>query len=137
MGIEEETDMAQVKIYGERDHLRNVRDRLSDVVHAAAMDVLGLPSDKRFHRFIGLDSDDFIHPPDRSRAYTIIEVSMFEGRSQGTRRAFLATLMRRIADEVGLAPADLEITLFETPRSHWGLRGKIGDELSLGYDVAR
>lgn len=129
--------MAQVKIYGERSHLRRQRDRLSAAIHATAMETLGLPADKRFHRFIGLDAGDIIHPPDRSEAYTIIEVSLFEGRSDQTKKAFLTALMQRIADEVGLATADLEITLYETPRSHWGIRGKIGDELTLPYDVGR
>lgn len=129
--------MAQIKIYGEQEHLRHVRDRLSEVIHATAMDVLGLPSNKRFHRFIGLERDDFIYPPDRSPAYTIIEVSLFEGRAGATKRAFLKTLMGRIVDEVGLEPVDLEITLFETPRGHWGIRGETGDELTLNYDVER
>jgi hypothetical protein len=30
---------------------------------------------------------------------------------------------------------DLEITIFETPRANWGIRGKPGDELALGYRV--
>lgn len=129
--------MAQIKIYGERDHLHRVRSRLSAVIHATAMNVLGLPENKRFHRFIGLNREDFIHPPDRSPAYTIIEVSLFEGRAETTKRAFLSALMARISDEIGIAPIDLEITLFETPRSHWGIRGKTGDELVLTYDVQR
>lgn len=127
--------MAQFKIYGERDRLRRMRDRLSQAIHAAAMDVLGLPPEKRFHRFIGLARQDFIHPPDRSLAYTIVEVSMFEGRSPETKTALLTSLMNRITEKADLAPADLEITLFETPRSHWAIRGQIGDRLDLTYDV--
>ncbi len=129
--------MAQVKIYGERDHLRRIRHCLSEVIHAVVMDVLGLPSNKRFHRFIGLESEDFIYPSDRSHAYTIIEVSLFEGRSSDVKRTFLTSLMHEVTDNVGLAPADLEITLFETPRSNWGIRGKVGDQLFLDYDVER
>ncbi|MEZ5932895.1 MAG: tautomerase family protein [Alphaproteobacteria bacterium] len=129
--------MAQIKIYGERAHLSRVRAPLSEAIHATAMQVLGLPEDKRFHRFIGLERDDFIHPPDRSSAYTIIEVSLFEGRGEDTKRAFLTSLMARIGEEVGIRAIDLEITLFETPRRHWGLRGKVGDELVLSYEVAR
>lgn len=127
--------MAQIKIYGERGHLRHMRTCLSDAIHAVSMDVLGLPRDKRFHRFIGLDSDDFIYPPDRTQAYNIVEISLFEGRSVGTRHKFLRSLMCQIVNDVGITPIDLEITLFETPKSHWGIRGKLGDELSLDYKV--
>ncbi|NJO38309.1 MAG: tautomerase family protein [Rhizobiales bacterium] len=129
--------MAQVKIYGERAHLSSRRAHLSEAIHAAAREVLGLPEDKRFHRFIGLERDDFIHPPDRSSAYTIIEISLFEGRGEDTKRALLRSLMARIQDQVGIAPDDLEITLFETPRRHWGIRGKVGDELVLTYRIER
>jgi len=31
----------------------------------------------------------------------------------------------------------IEVTLIETSRSSWGIRGKIGDELNLDYDVNR
>ena len=129
--------MTQVKICGQGDHLRRIRHRLSDAIHAVAMDILGLPSNKRFHRFIGLEREDFFYPPDRSPAYTIIEVSLFEGRSCSTKRAFLTSLMQRVADKVGLARTDLEITLFETPKSHWGIRGEVGDQLALDYKVKR
>jgi hypothetical protein len=73
--------MAQVKIYGESGHLGRVRSALSDAVHACLQDALQLPADKRFQRFIALDAADFIHPPDRTGAYTIVEISMFAGRS--------------------------------------------------------
>jgi phenylpyruvate tautomerase PptA (4-oxalocrotonate tautomerase family) len=129
--------LAQIKIYGEREHLGVVRQSLSDVIHEAATTCLGLPAEKRFHRFIRLDLDDFSYPSDRGPAYTIIEVSLFEGRSEETKRAFLKALMSWIPARVGLDPIDLEITLFETPKSHWGIRGKIGDELELSYDVRR
>lgn len=129
--------MAQIKIYGERRHLRRQRDRLSELIHEVATTVLGLPEDKRFHRFIGLDEEDFIRPADRSAAYTIIEISLFEGRRAETKKALLSTLMRRIAEDLPLAPEDLEITLFETPKSHWGIRGRTGDELVLDYQVTR
>ena len=29
----------------------------------------------------------------------------------------------------------VEITIFETPRGHWGIRGLPGDELDLNYTV--
>ena len=127
--------MAQIKVYGTRDHLSAVRGALSDIVHAANRELLGLPEEKRFHRFIALDPEDFVHPPDRGPAYTIIEISMFEGRDPATKKALLKRLMADVSEGLGIAVADIEITVFETPRANWGIRGKTGDELELSYEV--
>jgi phenylpyruvate tautomerase PptA (4-oxalocrotonate tautomerase family) len=127
--------MAQVKVYGERGHLREVRDHLSEIVHGVNRRVLGLPAEKRFHRFIALDEEDLLCPADRSAAYTIIEISMFEGRAPETKKALLYALMHDISRGLGLPVQDIEITIFETPRANWGIRGKTGDELSLNYKV--
>ena len=73
--------MAQVKVFGLRHRLEPVRAALSDAIHASVVAAFHYPPEKRFHRFIGLDQGDFVHPADRSERYTIIEISLFEGRS--------------------------------------------------------
>ena len=127
--------MAQIRIYGHRDHLNASRTHISDAIHGAAMETLGLPETKRFHRFIGLDSADFIHPGDRSHHYTIIEISMFEGRTVETKKALIRLLFARLQHICGIAPHDVEITITETPRHNWGIRGLPADELTLNYNV--
>jgi phenylpyruvate tautomerase PptA (4-oxalocrotonate tautomerase family) len=127
--------MAQIKIYGDKSALASVRDRLSRVIHSCAVDALGLPADKRFHRFFGLDPEDFVYPDGRSQRYTIVEVSMFEGRSAQAKKAFIRLLYERAKSEIDLDATDLEITISETPRANWGIRGLPGDELELGYKV--
>ena len=127
--------MAQVKIYGEKRHLKAVRAALSETVHRVNRRVLGLPEDKRYHRFIGLEAEDFVHPPDRSPAYLILEISMFEGREAETKKALLEALMAEISEALAIAVEDIEITIFETPKANWGIRGRTGDELVLSYKV--
>jgi len=127
--------MAQVKIYGHAAHLNAHRELISDAIHNCSIAKLGLPEEKRFHRFIPLEPENFIHPADRSENYTIIEVSLFEGRTVETKKAFIRALFAKFA-EGGLAQNnDLEITLTETPRHNWGIRGVPADELSLNYKV--
>jgi hypothetical protein len=36
---------------------------------------------------------------------------------------------------LGIHKNDVEITIFETPRENWGIRGLPGDELPLNYKV--
>ena len=127
--------MAQVKIYGEKERLRAARTALSEIVHRVNRRVLGLPEDKRFHRFIGLEAEDFLHPPDRSPAYLILEISLFEGRAPETKKALLKALMAEVSEGLGIAVEDVEITIFETPKANWGIRGQTGDELALTYKV--
>jgi len=127
--------MAQVKIYGIGTVLSEKREALSNAIHESAMKALGLPENKRFHRFITLDEKSFIYPSDRSSNYTIIEFSIFEGRSADTKKKLINTLYSKINDQVGIEPQNLEITIFETPMSNWGIRGVPGDELNLNYKV--
>jgi len=128
--------MAQFKIYGYADALRPRRTAMSDVIHASAAAVLGLPADKRFHRFLLLEADDFVVPHGRSHDYTIIEVVLFEGRTVETKKAFVRDLYARFEEQLRIVPIDLEIVLQESPRHDWGIRGLPGDELTdLAYEV--
>ena len=128
--------MAQFKVFGHAEVLRPRRAAMSDAIHASAEAVLGLPADKRFHRFFPLEPDDFVAPGSRTQDYTIIEVLLFEGRTVETKKAFVRDLYARFEGELGIAPLDLEITLVETPRHDWGIRGLPGDELTdLTYRV--
>ena len=127
--------MAQDKVFGLREKLTSIRGTLSDTIHSCVMDALEYPPEKRFHRFFPLEREDFVHPPDRSDRYTIIEISMFEGRSPEAKRSLICLLYERINEEVGISPHGVEITLFETPMQNWGIRGVPGDEVSLSYKV--
>jgi phenylpyruvate tautomerase PptA (4-oxalocrotonate tautomerase family) len=127
--------MGQIKIYGLREHLAAVRDRLSDVVHSCVVDALEYPEDKRAHRFFPLEREDFRYPPGRTERHTIIEISMFEGRSVAAKKRLLRLLFERLERECGIGPVDVEVTIFETPRHNWGIRGAPGDELDLDYRV--
>lgn len=127
--------MAQVIVYGRRTSIDARRQQLSDAIHGAVVAALDYPAEKRFHRFVGLDAADFVHPEDRGDDYTIIEVSVFEGRSAEAKRELIRQLFDRIAAEVGIAPHSVEITITKTPKVNWGIRGVNADDLALGYRV--
>ncbi|WP_047864243.1 tautomerase family protein [Rubrobacter aplysinae] len=127
--------MAQIKIYGLREYLDPIKPKLSDVIHSCVVEALSYPPEKRFHRFFPLDAQDFYYPADRSPRYTIVEIGMFEGRSAEAKKRLFRLLFERVGEELGLEPEDLEITVTETPRHDWGIRGRPGDELGLGYEV--
>ncbi len=126
--------MSQVKIYGLKDFLNPIKQQLSDVIHSCVMDALQYPADKRAHRFFPLDSSDFFYPQGRTQRYTIVEFSMFEGRSVAAKKQLIRLLFERV-QPLGISTQDLEITIFETPKHNWGFRGLPGDEHQLNYKI--
>ena len=126
--------MPQVKIYGLQSHLNPIKVKLSDTIHSCMMDAFQYPADKRFHRFFPMLPEDFIYAPDRSVRYTIIELSMFEGRSVDAKKHFIRLMFDRFKT-LEIESNDLEITLYETPKHNWGFRGLPGDEHALNYNV--
>lgn len=127
--------MAQIKIYGLEKNIDKNREKLSEVIHSAVVEAFDFPVDKRFHRFIGLKKEDFYYPTDRSENYIIIEVSIFEGRSIEAKKKLIGLLFSKIENEIGIRKEDVEITIFETSKCNWGIRGLPGDELKLNYKV--
>jgi 4-oxalocrotonate tautomerase family enzyme len=127
--------MAQIKIYGLKEHLNPIKSQLSDVIHSCVVDALAFPKDKRAHRFFPLESEDFYYPGGRTPRYTIIEISMFEGRTVEARKKLIHLLFERIQQTLNIRPEDVEVTISETPKHNWGFRGQTGDEISLNYKV--
>jgi len=127
--------MAQIVITGHRAALDRRRQQLTDAIHAAVTSALDYPAEKRFHRFVALEPADFIHPADRGEDYTIVEIAMFEGRTEAAKRRLIAQLFERIEAVAVIAPHSVEITITETPRANWGIRGVNGADLALGYTV--
>lgn len=128
--------MSQIKIYGNRTFLFPIRSKLSDCLHSCVVEALNYPENKRAHRFFHLDEGDFYYPEGRTQQYTIIEISLFEGRSIEAKKALYQLIFSRFEQNLNILPNDVEITLTETPLHNWGIRGKSGDELVLDYPLA-
>ncbi|MFK7802075.1 MAG: tautomerase family protein [Anaerolineae bacterium] len=127
--------MAQIKIYGVNTQLIPIREQLSNVIHECVMDALGMPEDKRAHRFIPIEKENFFMPGGRTDAYTIIEITMIEGRSTETKKKLIRLLFDQIKEQIGIEFMDLEICIYESPACNWGFRGMHGDEIVLNYEV--
>ncbi len=127
--------MAQVKIYGLREHLRPIRAALSDAIHSCVVEALQFPANKRAHRFFHLEAQDFYFPASASERYTVIEISMFEGRSIETKKHLIRLLFERVCAQARRLPHEVELTITETPKHNWGFRGLPGDEVALAYKV--
>jgi phenylpyruvate tautomerase PptA (4-oxalocrotonate tautomerase family) len=125
-----------IVVYGIKERLNPIKAKLSDVIHGCMQSVLGMPEDKRAHRFVPLEREDFYYPGGRSDAYIVIEINMMAGRKPETQKALIKSLFQEIEDHISLAPIDVEITIKEQQPYQWGFRGMTGDEANdLKYKV--
>jgi phenylpyruvate tautomerase PptA (4-oxalocrotonate tautomerase family) len=127
--------MAQIKIYGIREQLAPVRERLSEVIHECVVEALQFPADKKAHRFFLMDKENMLYPAGRTDAYTIIEITMIEGRTIEARKKLIRLLFDNIRDKLKIQHQDVEICIQESPACNWGFRGMHGDEVELNYKI--
>lgn len=124
-----------ILVYGIKEQLNPIKGKLSDIIHDCMQSVLGIPEDKRAHRFFPMEKEDFYYPGGRSDAYTVIEINMMKGREKETQKALIKMLFEQLEEQLGFAPMNLEITIHEQPAHCWGFRGITGDEARLNYKI--
>lgn len=125
-----------IVVYGIKEKLNPIKAKLSDVIHGCMQSVLGMPEDKRAHRFMPMEKEDFYYPGGRDESYTVIEINMMAGRQQETQKALIKALFHEIEQKLQILPVNIEITIKEQAPHQWGFRGMTGDEVNdLKYKV--
>lgn len=123
-------------VYGIKEKLNPIKTQLSDLIHACMQSVLGMPEDKRAHRFVPMAKEDFFYPGGRTDAYTVIEINMMMGRQVATQKRLIKTLFKEIESQLSISAIDVEITIKEQAPHCWGFRGITGDEVNdLKYKI--
>lgn len=108
---------------------------LMDAVYQSFREALKVPEGDRNVRYVEHRPEHWVNPPGKSDNATLVEVTMFPGRSLAAKRALYAAIIRRF-EALGIAPSDVMIVLHEPLMDNWGLRGGIpASELDLGFDL--
>jgi hypothetical protein len=86
-------------------------------------------------RLIEHPASHFAVPPSRGEKFTLVEVTMFSGRSMAAKRAPYQAIVRNLT-ALGVPALDIKITLIEAPPENWGLRGGMpASEIELGFKI--
>lgn len=106
-----------------------------EAVHGALRAALKLPEWDRTLRLVEHGADEFAVPPGRGERFTVIEITLFAGRSMAAKRALYLALVRNL-EGLGVPPADVKIALIEVPPENWGVRGgQPASEVDLGFEI--
>jgi phenylpyruvate tautomerase PptA (4-oxalocrotonate tautomerase family) len=104
-------------------------------VYLAQREALQVPAHDRQVRYIEHRPEHFQVPPGKSENYTLVEITLFAGRSIDAKRALHQAIVKNLG-AVGIAPDDIFIVLNEVALENWGIRGGMpASEVDLGFKV--
>jgi len=112
-----------VKIEIRKGYSGEYKKAILDGVHQALVDAFKIPPSDRFQRIYELNEEDFECPPDRSGAVTIIQITIFPGRSFEAKKELYQNIIKNLGENPGIDGHDIVIILLEPPMENWGVRG--------------
>jgi phenylpyruvate tautomerase PptA (4-oxalocrotonate tautomerase family) len=126
--------MPIVHIHVRRGRPAAEREAILDGVHAALVEAFKIPD---------LDRNQVLHEHDaehlessRGPAFTMVELTVFAGRSDAAKRALYAAIVGNLAAAPGIPPEQVLIALHEPPQTNWGVRGgQMASDVALGFKV--
>ncbi|HSO61564.1 MAG TPA: tautomerase family protein [Desulfobacterales bacterium] len=108
---------------------------LIESVYQAQREALKVPEGDRQIRYIEHKPEHFAVPPGKTENYTLVEITLFPGRSLDAKRILYRSIVRRFG-EFGIAPTDIFIILNEPPLDNWGIRGGVpASEVDIGFKL--
>jgi phenylpyruvate tautomerase PptA (4-oxalocrotonate tautomerase family) len=108
---------------------------IMEAVYQAQREALKVPEGDRQIRYVEHKPAYFSVPPGKTENYTLVEITLFPGRSLEAKRNLYKSIVKRFG-ALGIAPSDIFIVLYEPPLDNWGLRGGIpASEVDLGFNL--
>jgi phenylpyruvate tautomerase PptA (4-oxalocrotonate tautomerase family) len=130
--------MALARIEIVKGHPPEHKRGLLDAVHEALIAALRIPRGDPTLRVIEHDPACFdlpTVPHQVSDRYTLVEITMFAGRSIDAKRELYAQIVRRLGD-IGVPATDITIVVLESAKENWGVQGGCpASEVELGFTV--
>ncbi len=110
------------------------RQEVIEAVQAALRDGLQIPEWDRCVRLTEYEHDAFIVPPGKGSSYTLVEVTLFSGRSLDAKRRLYRSMVEQLG-RLDVPASDIKITLIEVPPENWGIHGTPASEVDLGFKI--
>lgn len=114
-----------------------IGDRHAEViaaVHGAIVEGILIPEKDRHVRILEYPDYAFAAAPHNGPNYTLVEVTMFSGRSDDAKRRLYSAIARAL-EPFGVPPADVTVIVKDVPRGNWGFGGRSAMDLDLKFKI--
>lgn len=126
--------MPATRIETRRGWIGGRKLELIEAVQRALLHSLKLPEHDRCVRLIEYDEDAIITPTGKGPFYSVVEITLFSGRSEKAKRQLYSALAAELS-AFDIPAEDIKIILIEVPSTNWGIRGVPASDLDLGYKI--
>ncbi|MEA4894788.1 MAG: tautomerase family protein [Oscillospiraceae bacterium] len=106
---------------------------LLQTVHDALVSGLEIPEDDRLQRLYELPPECFEYRETVTDKITLIELSLFPGRSKDKKTNVITDITRLLGERLSIPAGDIYIIINEPPLENWGLRGQSASDMRLQY----
>lgn len=102
------------------------RRAILDGVYGAMRDVFDVPAGDQFMVLNEFDPENFVYVPDyrgieRTDDLVIIQITANDTRTVDQKKALYRRIAERLADDPGLRPQDVYVSLIEVAKANWSL----------------
>ena len=97
------------------------------------MSILEIEDDDRFQRLYELEPDCFELRAAKTDKFTLIEFTLFPGRSKEIKRNVIKEITRLLGDRLEIQATDIIIIMNEPPLDNWGCYGEQASEMFFQY----
>ena len=126
--------LVKVQIY--KGKSEEYRRAVLDGIHAALVEAIKIPDSDRMQSLIELDPEHFERSGGRSEDMTLVEITMFKGRSIEAKKNLYKAIARNLERSPGIGGKDILIVLYESPMEDWSLRdGLAASDTGVGFKV--
>jgi phenylpyruvate tautomerase PptA (4-oxalocrotonate tautomerase family) len=115
--------MPLVRIELRKGRTAEERGAISEAVHAAMVETIGIPAQDRFQVITEREADCFVYDPSyldirRTDALVIVQITLSAGRTLEVRKALFAAIASRV-EKLGVRRQDVFVNLVETQKENW------------------
>lgn len=127
--------MPLVKISIRKGRSISEKKELLDIVHSSLVEAFKIPDKDRIQRIYEYSDDEFEIPADRTDKFTIIEITIFPGRSLEAKKKLYGLIFNKLIG-LGFQDNDAIVVLNEPPLDNWSVRGGVpASELDPGFNL--
>ena len=120
--------LVRIDVPANRD--ASYRRNVSDAVHQALVDVIGIPLADRFHIITAHDPEDLIFDPGyldvtRTPGFLAVHITLRRGRAPEKKRALYRAIAENVSAATGTRAEDVMVVLSENDAVDWSFGGGI------------